>query len=387
MKILYLSPYFFDFVHYQIIRLKEDFNIDFFMFFIQNKLAVLKSKHEKKVWNENISEFRLKKEYYKIISYWGLPKYIQGHNEHKRVLKKIIKTIKNQKFDLIHAHCLHPTGILAYKLAKELNIPYILTTHGVDFYNCIQQNGKTIYNNKIIQQVKTALHNAQTTIAVSEIFASDVKMFCPNANIIFNDNLYNKNIFKYTTKNKENQYINFLSVGGFIPKKNHLLLLNAFNILVKEYKNIRLTIIGSGKLEQEYNKFIKKNNLNEFIIIKGYMQQKELSEEYLKNDIFILPSNNEPFGIVCLEALACGMVVIASKTQGPLSIINDNVDGILFENNDLKDLIVKMKDIVLNKEKWKNLINNALLKAKLYENKHHEIYKIYKEILSKTKMK
>ena len=387
MKILYLSSIFLGFIHYPIIKIKEDFNTEYFAFFFQNKYPLYRDKEYKKHWALNNLTAILDMKFYKIIQYWGFPKNILSQLYAYIIYLKISKFIKKGDFDIIHAHCLHPTGIVAYMLAKKLNIPFIVTSHGIDFYNAIPVNNKVVFNKTVIKQLKKVMTSSYAIIAVSEKFAEDIKQFCSNANVIVSENTYNRDIFQPALKDKPNKEINFLSIGFFMHVKNHFLLLKAFSDLHKIFPLIRLTLIGTGYLLDDYLKFINNNNLNNVITIKHFMPQHLLVKEYHKSDIFVLPSLTEPFGIVCLEALACGLATIASNTHGPSKIINDKTDGLLFESNNLADLKIKMQYLIENPEKIIFFSTNAIKKAKLYTNKHHEIFNIYQSAIESHREK
>ena len=79
-----------------------------------------------------------------------------------------------------------------------------------------------------------------------------------------------------------------------------------------------------------YNE-IKKLNLSEFIDLKGYLSQHQIVKELHNNDILISASDVETFGVVLIEAQACGLPVIATNCGGPSDIISDET-GILVRN-------------------------------------------------------
>ncbi|MCL2064623.1 MAG: glycosyltransferase family 4 protein [Candidatus Cloacimonetes bacterium] len=358
----------------------------------------------RKSWNPDYLSIAIDKNNYNIIKYWGFPKDYFRQFYSLFIYIKLKHKIKKGDYDIIHAHCLYPAGHIAMKLSKILDIPYIVTTHGGDFYYSTDLYGKKIFNDSVINIIKNVFLNANYIIAVSELFAEDIKKLHPKINVVAIENTYNKDIFKPLSSTNTNTLVNYLnsksvndlgmnspicirllSIGFFGENKNHILLLNAFKDLINEFPNIRLTIIGSGPLFNKYKNFIYQYSLGNFVLIKEFMNHKTLVNEYHNADIFVLTSLSEAFGVVCLEALACGLPVIASNTQGPSKIISDNVDGLLFKNNDFEDLKNKIRILLCDHKKITSMGLNALIKAKEYENKHHDVFNLYEQVINEVK--
>lgn len=130
----------------------------------------------------------------------------------------------------------------------------------------------------------------------------------------------------------------FLFIGRLSKVKNLELLISVFNDLL-EYK---LTVIGDGE-EKEYLQSIAKKN----IIFIEPIENKKLKEKFQENDIFILPSISEPWGLVAEEALYFGLPVIVSKNCGSCELIENGVNGYIINPNDsknIKDTILKIDD-------------------------------------------
>ena len=108
-----------------------------------------------------------------------------------------------------------------------------------------------------------------------------------------------------------------------------------FKELVKEDNKLKLVIAGNGEEESKIKNFIKKNNLNNNIILLGYVEN---IYPYFKNSKgFILSSLWEDPGFVLVEASFCRTPVLTSNVwPGPVELIKDDFNGITYENNNLK---------------------------------------------------
>ena len=156
----------------------------------------------------------------------------------------------------------------------------------------------------------------------------------------------------------ENGRINIITVGKLnLKRKNIILLLKAVNNLKHQFP-IHLTIIGFLENEQgeQYLKmldFIQKNQLSEIVEIKKNLDFFDVHKEYLKHDLFVLPSFNEPAAYSIVEAMAAGLPVISSDTNGTQCYIREGENGCIFKSNNLEDLTKKICLIIQNK---KNII-------------------------------
>ena len=127
----------------------------------------------------------------------------------------------------------------------------------------------------------------------------------------------------------------FLFIGRLAKEKNIEMIVDLFNCL-KEYK---LTIIGTGPLEE-----ILKNKAKENINFKGQIVNRDLNKYFESNDVLMLTSTAEPWGLVIEEALFFGIPVIVSSNCGACVLINEGVNGYIIDLNNARS----MRDIILN---------------------------------------
>jgi glycosyltransferase involved in cell wall biosynthesis len=142
---------------------------------------------------------------------------------------------------------------------------------------------------------------------------------------------------------------NFLYVGRLTKVKNLELLIRIFNKL----DGYRLTIIGEGEDKKLLKDIAKKN-----IVFEGAIQNKFLHKYYLSNDVLILPSLKETWGLVVEEALFFGMPVIVSKNCGSSELIKNNVNGFLIDPGNIQNIRSNIKKI--NNQKYSSLLNGVM---------------------------
>ena len=134
----------------------------------------------------------------------------------------------------------------------------------------------------------------------------------------------------------------YLSVGRLTKQKNFLFLFEGFKKIVEINNKVKLLVAGNGEQENELKKFIYKNNLSKNIFLLGYVEN---IYPYLKNAKgFILTSLWEDPGFVLIEASYCRTPVLSSNSwPGPVELIKNDFNGILYENNNMESFLKKFK--------------------------------------------
>ncbi|MDC3125999.1 glycosyltransferase [Candidatus Pelagibacter sp.] len=152
----------------------------------------------------------------------------------------------------------------------------------------------------------------------------------------------------------------FLSVGRLTKQKNFMFLCQAFKKLVKKNNEIKLLIAGNGEEKKNINNFITKNNLQKNIILLGYVNN--IYPYFRSAKGFILSSLWEDPGFVLLEASFCRTLTLSSNAwPGPVELIKDNFNGILFESNNMESFLNKFSYLNNNLDSSELKLNNLKL--------------------------
>lgn len=168
-----------------------------------------------------------------------------------------------------------------------------------------------------------------------------------------------------------------INIGRLEKSKNHDLLLSAFQKLVQDI-DARLIILGQGRLEQALKRKAQVLAIQNKVSFVGF--QNNPYAWLSRSDAFVLSSNNEGFGNVIIEAMACGVPVISTDCPyGPGEIITNSVNGILVKKEDCEGLVQAMKHVLLNPGISKKLAQNAIESVANYD--IHVIGKRYEDVL------
>jgi len=166
------------------------------------------------------------------------------------------------------------------------------------------------------------------------------------------ENAYGTDLTKFSNKNvKKFQKFTLLSVGYASVQKGFHHILNAHDLIKGDFIHIHV-----GTVENVFkNKLSKYKNL----IVYESVNQTKLSEYYNMADIFILPSIQDGFGMVILEAMACGTPIIASKNTGASSIDSSKRFGYILKTNNSREISEIVNDLIRNPYKLNLMSENC----------------------------
>lgn len=165
-----------------------------------------------------------------------------------------------------------------------------------------------------------------------------------------------------TSSNKN--YINILYVGWLEEQKGVIELLDASIKLIKNGYKIKLNLVGSGNLFRDILQRIKKLNLEESIILSGWVKHEDLQSHYEKADIFVIASYAEGMPNVLIEAMSCGLVPITTPVGSIPDYIKDNINGLFVEPKDINSIYKAIEKIVSHNPLRKKLSIASFLSAK-----------------------
>jgi len=193
----------------------------------------------------------------------------------------------------------------------------------------------------------------------------------------------NRKLF-YPEKRPSGKRIELLAVGNLIELKNYPLMLATVNRLNGEGNNVHLTIIGSGPERQGIIDLSQGYGLtgDHFQILENIPNIK-MRKYYSQADLLMLLSEREVFGMVILEAMACGCPVLSTPTPGASDVITDGIDGFIVKKAMPVDLAAQIIDIVSDPNKLNRTRKRAIEKVERdygWESVAGRYLKIYQEL-------
>ena len=220
--------------------------------------------------------------------------------------------------------------------------------------------------------LKTAISRSDLLIAVSEFvkntYLEEFKCSQNKIKVIYNGIRLDLQSEPPDKTVREDEPVRLLYIGRLVEVKGVRLLLHAMKTLVETGENIELELLGDGAQREEYEQLTQELGLWERVYFRGYQLEKE--SYYNSTQIFVYPSIwQEAFGISVVEAMAHGMLCVASRSGGIPEIIDCEVDGFLFENGNETELVrVLQRAIkVCRDESWQVYVNNAREKVRKFD--------------------
>lgn len=311
-----------------------------------------------------------------------VPFEFQYRNLGQRHLNSVKKTINDKKvqFDIIHAHFAWSAGYVGAKLRNEFKKPFVVTVHGYDIYELPFKSD--FWNEKI----RYVLTSADHVITVSESNKKCIDKLEIDTPISIIPNGYPSNLFyprdSALCREKLNLPLNkkiILTAGSFVKEKGQIYLISAVEEILKSRDDVLCLIIGSGPLEKQLKKEVDRLNLQKHIIFPGPKSHKDIADWMNACDVFVLSSIRESFGVVQIEAMACGKPVVATKNGGSEEIIISENFGYLVDSCDAKKLAEKIVKSL--EKKWDSEYIISYAKKFSWETVSKEIINIYEKCL------
>ncbi len=271
----------------------------------------------------------------KISFDWQLKRYTKALD---KAFRKYLKT--NFKPDILHAEVTIPAGYATCKLGKKYNIPVVITEHATYY--------KTFFTPKYLKYTEYVLKNAYFT-SVSKYMLEDLPSYVTKKKVI--PNLVDTDSFKLERIPLKG--LRLVRVCAFRKGKRVEDLLKALKIIIDEgkIKDVFLTIVGDGYLKEFYQNECHRLGLDKYVAFVGRKTKQEISQILNQNNLFVITSTNETFGIPGIEALASGMPVVSTKCFGPEEYLDEGC-GKLVEVGNIPALAQAISDVYTHLDKY-----------------------------------
>jgi len=282
---------------------------------------------------------------------------------------KLVDVVRFEKLDILHVHYAIPHAAVAYMTkqilkSQGIHLPVVTTLHGTDItlvgtdksfapvveFSINQSDGVTAVSEQLRRETLDTFH-IKKEIKVIHNFI-DFSRF----------RKINKDHFRKAIAPEGEKIL--VHISNFRKVKRVQDVIQIFSIISKKVKS-KLLLIGDGPERKNMEDLCRALNLCDEIRFLG--KQEAVEELLAIADLFILPSENESFGLAALEAMACEVPVISSNAGGIPEVNIDGVTGYMCEIGDVEGMAAKSIELLENEESLAIFRKNAFMQAKRFD--------------------
>lgn len=280
-----------------------------------------------------------------------------------------------QKPNLVIATHLNFTPA-AYWLKKIAGIPYWGVAHGVEAWNIENPS------------LKTALQQADRILAVSsytrEILIAEQNLeptkvsILPNTVDVSRFQIAPKPphlLKRYGLKPEQPIILTVARLDNSERSKGYEQILHALPQIRTSIPNVHYLLVGKGSDRSRIEQLITKLNLADCVTLAGFVPDEELAEHYNLCDVFAMPSKNEGFGIVYLEALACGKPTLGGKIDGAVDALCHGELGVLVDPDNVGEIATNLSQILQGTHPHSILSQPEILRQRVRDTFGYEQFK------------
>lgn len=243
---------------------------------------------------------------------------------------KVDKLLGDFRPDVIHAHYLGSNSEIGAWLKERLGVPLVVTSHGGDVFPACAERRR--------DELRQLAGQADRLVCVSSLLKRRLEEcgVCVPISVISNGSR-----LKNTVSSPDRPPLSLIQAGYLVSRKKADVTIRAFAKLYAKYPYASLDIVGPGPEMKRFQTLCRDLGVEGKVRFHGGLSNPEVFAEMSKARFFVMPSVNEAFGIVYLEAMASGCVTIGTEGEGIADVIDSGENGFLIPPDD-PDAIVRV---------------------------------------------
>ncbi|MFC1480617.1 glycosyltransferase [Candidatus Omnitrophota bacterium] len=271
---------------------------------------------------------------------------------------KGLRLLREKKYDIINTHFAVPTGPAGLVLSRISGTPNVLNVFGGDIYDPTKKMSP--HRHALLRwTVRNVIRKASQVVTESANIASCAETFYRPAKDITIIPLGLAEP-RFTPKDREalslkRDKLYLISVGRLIKRKGYDFLITAFASLIRGGLDAELILIGDGPERSALEGLARELDVPDGVKFLGAVSDEEKFQYLSAADIYVLSSLHEGFGIVLLEAMSCGLPVVATNKGGQTDIIRDGKEGTLVPPADAESLADAIHKLATDPDRMKRV--------------------------------
>lgn len=262
--------------------------------------------------------------------------------------------VAQNKVDFIQAYFAVPAGWVAWLIKMVHGVPYAVYFGGSDIPGANPSRYKNIYP-LITPLLRMIWRGAEFRTVCSEGLAELGREADSTVEWVVIPNGVETDRFK-PIERAANPKVKLLFIGRLIPRKGFQRVVEALPKVRERTKvPFEVEVVGTGAAREALDEVAEKLGVSELISYVGTVPYDQLEKSYQYADVFVLTSLSEGMPSVILEAMGCGLPIVASDVGGNNELVEEGVNGYLIDGDDIDGLADKLA----------GLINDASLRARM----------------------
>lgn len=280
----------------------------------------------------------------RILKYWQLERLFGNR------LKSYILEIKPDVISCIR------DGYASTLLGLKVSFPVIFESHAM--YRDVVFENSTYLHRYVTFWKRRRLRKLDRLVALTQGDADDWKRVCPHTCVIPNVVHLNKSGNYSRCESKK-----AIFAGRFDVQKDFGTMLDIWALVQQRHPEWILNVYGNGELKPDFQRLVGERKLNVII----HPAVPDIMEKYKESSMLLMSSLYEPFGLVLVEAMSCGLPVVAFDCPyGPRDIITDGTDGFLVEDRNIYAFADRVCQLMEDEHLRQRMGQAAILFAQRY---------------------
>ena len=236
-------------------------------------------------------------------------------------------------------------------------VPIVFESHAM--YRDVMFENSTLLHRFITYWKRRKLRTLDRLIALTQGDAEDWKRVCHHVSVIPNVvHLNDSGNFSQCNSKKT------IFVGRFDVQKDFGTMLKVWDLVQQRHPEWILNVYGNGELKSEFEELVAEQKIN----VEIHPAVPDIMEKYKESSMLLMSSLYEPFGLVLVEAMSCGIPVVAFNCPyGPADIIKDGIDGFLVEDRNIEAFADRVCQLMENDDLRQRMSRSAILSTQRYK--------------------